>query len=434
MNRWRWWLGIAVSAIVVGALMWVGASRNSVRDDIIALRKDGILTSYDEVEAQKPKPEDNGGPFYQLAINGLAKPPYDKAFNVLEGADSRGLPENSAKVRKAIADLQPMIDLCRRGASKPRCYFPLQKAYTGARTTSIAYAQMSTVCDLLLETAHVKSSNGDTEGALRDLASMTNMLRQMAEAPDLGALQDVDYDYVYELDTLALCMNQHSHDRKFLNGAKALLDNGPPNLSARKIVSGSLPGYFEDYTIEAAHPELYSDPVRRRRSRPSTLATTKWALQKALAQRVHFWRVGIESIPDDPNDWAKAKPILNKLMKEKLPWPASELESTNSFMFYTDKPDIVGTRIAMERVAKQSVAILLCRLDHGSLPDSLPLSGSLAIDPYSGKPLVYRKVRKSFMVYSLGTNGNDDGGNPNDHGVSGKHLSPASLDLVAKFD
>jgi len=32
------------------------------------------------------------------------------------------------------------------------------------------------------------------------------------------------------------------------------------------------------------------------------------------------------------------------------------------------------------------------------------------IDPFTGKPLVYRREGEGFIVYSLGTNQKDDGG------------------------
>jgi hypothetical protein len=36
----------------------------------------------------------------------------------------------------------------------------------------------------------------------------------------------------------------------------------------------------------------------------------------------------------------------------------------------------------------------------------------LPIDPYSDKPLVYKKTKDNFILYSIGLNFKDDGGEP----------------------
>lgn len=39
-----------------------------------------------------------------------------------------------------------------------------------------------------------------------------------------------------------------------------------------------------------------------------------------------------------------------------------------------------------------------------------PKRASLPIDPYSGQPLIYRGSGTTFQLYSVGENGQDDGG------------------------
>ncbi len=63
-------------------------------------------------------------------------------------------------------------------------------------------------------------------------------------------------------------------------------------------------------------------------------------------------------------------------------------------------------------LAKIGVAIERYRLAHGQLPDSLndltpDLMKSLPIDPFSGKPYIYRKLEPGYVVYSVGEDGTD---------------------------
>jgi len=64
------------------------------------------------------------------------------------------------------------------------------------------------------------------------------------------------------------------------------------------------------------------------------------------------------------------------------------------------------------------IAVLRYRLEKGTLPDSLEqlirqnYLNELPIDPYADKPLIYRRTRDSFTLYSVGENFTDDGGKP----------------------
>lgn len=54
------------------------------------------------------------------------------------------------------------------------------------------------------------------------------------------------------------------------------------------------------------------------------------------------------------------------------------------------------------------IAVLSHRATHGALPEGLP--GGDFPDPYSGEPIRYQKRGDGFIVYSVGQDGRDDGG------------------------
>jgi hypothetical protein len=76
----------------------------------------------------------------------------------------------------------------------------------------------------------------------------------------------------------------------------------------------------------------------------------------------------------------------------------------------------LAASLAEFRVARVAVAVERHRRHAGVLPESLDqlaptwLERAL-IDPFSGQPLVYRVTDDGFIVYSLGLNQQDDGGN-----------------------
>jgi hypothetical protein len=74
-------------------------------------------------------------------------------------------------------------------------------------------------------------------------------------------------------------------------------------------------------------------------------------------------------------------------------------------------------RIKAQRTALRTIiSLLIYQKEKGSYPtnlDDLVSSGflkSLPMDPWSDKPLVYKKTESNFTLYSVGPNFKDDGG------------------------
>jgi hypothetical protein len=63
--------------------------------------------------------------------------------------------------------------------------------------------------------------------------------------------------------------------------------------------------------------------------------------------------------------------------------------------------------IARLRVAQAGLSVESYRSEHGQLPDAPP---SNLTDPFDGQPLRYKKLAKGYVVYSVGEDGKDDGG------------------------
>ena len=64
--------------------------------------------------------------------------------------------------------------------------------------------------------------------------------------------------------------------------------------------------------------------------------------------------------------------------------------------------------VALMRVARAALAIERYRLTTARLPDKL--ADSTPLDPFTGQPLRYKKLAKGYVVYSVGEDGKDDGG------------------------
>ncbi len=82
-----------------------------------------------------------------------------------------------------------------------------------------------------------------------------------------------------------------------------------------------------------------------------------------------------------------------------------------------------GANLTKRRVELAAVRIQEHRLNASQLPNTLPDFGADGIDPFTGKPLIYRRTASGFIVYGLGKDRVDNGGSPL-HGA----------DIVAGFE
>jgi hypothetical protein len=69
----------------------------------------------------------------------------------------------------------------------------------------------------------------------------------------------------------------------------------------------------------------------------------------------------------------------------------------------------------MRRLLMTEAALRLFHSEHGRWPASLielvpDLLSKVPTDPFSGQPLVYRCTEDGYLLYSVGGNGVDDGG------------------------
>jgi len=74
-----------------------------------------------------------------------------------------------------------------------------------------------------------------------------------------------------------------------------------------------------------------------------------------------------------------------------------------------------ATTVARLRAARTAIAIERYRLAHDELPESLAALTptylkTVPIDPFDGQPLRWKKLPVGYVVYSVGEDGRDDGG------------------------
>jgi hypothetical protein len=91
----------------------------------------------------------------------------------------------------------------------------------------------------------------------------------------------------------------------------------------------------------------------------------------------------------------------------------------------------IAWRNRTETLATSTIlAVLQYQKEHGRLPESLDvlidngLLKVMPIDPFSDKPLIYKKTDEGFTLYSVGLNFTDDGGVPAEYESEKRNKNP----------
>jgi len=80
------------------------------------------------------------------------------------------------------------------------------------------------------------------------------------------------------------------------------------------------------------------------------------------------------------------------------------------FLFMPDYSRIINKEIsyiALSRIMQTAISVERQRLKTGKYPEH---PDNILEDPFSGKPLIYKRINKGYIIYSVGENRVDDGG------------------------
>jgi len=92
---------------------------------------------------------------------------------------------------------------------------------------------------------------------------------------------------------------------------------------------------------------------------------------------------------------------------------------------FRDVTQRLGIAVAANRCARLAVALEQYRRKNGGFParlqDVVPQGGDLdVLDPFTGQPLRYMRTDAGYLLYSVGRDGQDDGGKVSPQQVNGR--------------
>jgi hypothetical protein len=343
----------------------------------------------------------------QLPVVGLAKPLL-RTEPLTE--------ETKALVTRYIADNQQALELLHKGAAIEHSRYPVDLS-KGLEAFMLDFENIRQSTRLLKLEAILDAENGKPEQAADSITSAFGLTRSLSKEPKLVSQLVRIACQSLTVSTLERAVNRTEFsDEQLADLSRTLVNAEDPCAVVRAFVGERCEG-LSILKMPAAkiHPLL---DMASYRPHPLVGAPAIWLYRFAgLADMDAIIYL------DLMNDYIKALKLPPEQRQEAADAVDARFDKTSrihvllhTIMHELSNCTIIDLRIAAQlRTARAGLAIERYRLAAGKLPESLAklmptYLDAVPKDPFDGKDLRYKKLGTGFVVYSIGKDGNDDGG------------------------
>lgn len=395
------------------------AEKEVVKERQIARAAHLPLTAKDMERNPPVADANNAAPIYrQIGSNFKAKAaqitPLEKT--ALEITKPNTPPASIADARKLVALCQPELALMEQAAQKPACDFK-RDWDRGPDLLLPEYADMRKMARLVAIKAELLERDGKPMEALKQIEIGSKMVQHLSEEPILiGMLVQIALEAILDREWHNL-VNRHWQDASFLTRAEQVSKG-----------FGKLPDFRN-----AMRGEVIMGIVAIRMIREKKFDTNQIVNQSGGNEQSPKMQFSAESAPIFEKNllsyWRKAFAAMNEAQGSALQ-VAQAMDKVAKEEEVEIKKDPAGHALnailmpvfsqagnktvhveAMRKLRELKILLLQRRAKHGSFPADLSgFDAKLTTDPFTGKPLHYKRENNGFRLWSVGANGVDDGG------------------------
>ena len=405
------WTGIVLACVVAILLIinavavWVVNSK--VEKRIAAIHEAGDPVSLSELKAADVPTKENAATYLNRAksdAESLTKelmPVYDslreRSEDLEEGVEIYPTDDELKTIESAYAAYPRIIPLLEQAARcpaysgdfrPPESTDDFMEALIQNNSEKRMFARL-----LYGERFSLLLSKKQYDQAIQDAITQLKLSRLMEKDPGIvnfvvagGVFRGIAFEHINEV-----LQSGHVSDelRQELEEELAKIDVFQPFIEALKVEQAFVNDRFVELKDEFG---LFHIMVSR--EQPGALDEIKKIMDRASALRTESdWTSVLDAVPEPP----ASGPLT--------------LMSVKTLNRYEEVTRRVATQTRIVRVINA-----LGRRDNpdkAPLPDlsDLGLPKSVTTDPFSGKPLIVKKVDGGWLVYSVGENRTDDGGN-----------------------
>lgn len=426
---WKWF-AITILALAVVYAVLQSASSRALRNAYLALEKDGRPMRADQILPHSVPDASNASLLYQASVLRLKAEAagssnlYDR-LNYMSDALLKGAisdpQRDELRLLLGSDPVQSSLQLVREGLTRPACRFPID--YTkGAGILLPHLSELRELSHILCAQAQMQAQAGDLADAWETVLDSLRLATSLKKEPILISQLVRAAQFRLSSDTIRVVCRQ-----------------GAPTDAQR----ASLTTLLEE--CADARPIVMAMDSER-------VLMGEWA----FAMPAEEFR-NLIPISGDSSPHGRAVKLAFKLLRMSLIWNrdhAAYLTTMHQFTKMAQNPFSAGDGVATEdmirsipryciltrllvpaldevkgrmieagaetRITGAGLTVLQYRQEKKTLPESLAEAGAGGfLDPFTGKPLLYKAAADGFTIYSVGPDLKDDSGSA-ELGADGK--------------
>ncbi len=417
----RWVVRVAVAtfvAVLLIRMVWGYVEARNLHNEVARIRAAKEPLTLNELAARRPKiaPADDAGPYYEAALALLRAgdastiaDTYDAVSKAMKASPaSRPADEAVAAAERLLAVHALVLEMLDRAAERPACGRAVDA--DGGMARCLEHLGRARNAARLVALRALLKANRDGDAAIDSLVCLLRMLRMFESQPLVVA----------HLVRVA-CTSRACDD------ARIVLETGRPSDAALQRLHEVLLAVEPGNTLEsvmlaerAYGIELMGEVISRQTPSglpggPAVILPGQWPVQG-------FWM----------RPWGERlatgylRDMAGLIQKSRLPLHdalAAIEESTGatSLLGRLAAPPMLRMGLLTARATAEARCTAIAamveryRRQHGRPPAALDAltpeyAATLPVDPFTGKPLLYRADGEGYTVYSVGEDRKDDGG------------------------
>jgi len=421
-TRWRGWVSaayIAISLILLTALANILGTLyygRLVARETSALRAEGKPLILSELTGAPVAPGDNAAPLYRQAAQIVSAPENGPKY----GDRDWFTPSKLAVLMQRVDADSQALQLVVKATGKPACDFATDWA-KGPAAHFPHYEERRELARFLRTAAITSAHRKDMAEALERLR-MGGMLvnRALGEPALVGQLVAIAVDGVV-LHALPYVIaqgplpEQQVRDLSDCLDGKALHEGFLRSLQGERVVGLDFFGLVRaspQRAAQIADGALHPSPF----TNGSLTVYTRLLGALVCADQLKYIRYmnGVEDSARLP--WREAQPALQALEDSiGTKTIGGALTSIIAPVFQSVFAK-TNSQVAGRELAKLAMGLELHKQRFGAYPEALAqlkrLDWPMPDDPFTGQAFIYRRQEEGFLLYSVGPDGQDDGGRP----------------------
>lgn len=434
MRKVKGWV-FTIIVVIVGVLGIVAyldfSGRGKLDRALTEARTAGVPLTPADLRANPPSASENAAPALRKAIDAVAHvKPSDKLLvdtyptailtpNPAEALSRAGIvgKVDRNRIATALKSWKPVFDEIGRASPKSKLDWNRQWE-KGMALVFAEFAELREIEKALMVDALAAAWERDNTRLQLRMRQSKHLAELVGQEPTyLAALVSVAMQIIVSTTGAQIAI-ENRNDPTVVERVRRALEE-PAVLPDLRVAMGGEVVFSRD-AIEMIAKEPMS--IKQFMSGASTgmqdqfLADAKWlklpwVRSEVEASLIDKYVAGIKALPADSTDFLAVEKATATMAAEFAKTSTRPDRIASNFAPNLDQIGQAVTNVeVMRRLAVMTTLVLDAKRASGRWPSTLPKRREFDTDPYSGGPLRYRTQGDGFVIYSVGPDRKDDGG------------------------